>query len=324
MRQYLIQLLKILVAVALITYLVLSGDLDWRHFRIYLASPMLFLLSFIGWAALVGLGSVRWWVLLKGVGIEARLSRVIQLNFVGMFFNSTLPGAVGGDIIKAVYVMRDQGTKVKTPAMMTILLDRIVGLIALFMLGGFFSGIHWASIREQPKLVPLVSLIAAVCVGSAIFLMLVFGSESKLERTVTRLLQPYESGPRGILRSIWTALLVYKSQPMSILYAILISIVMQSAYMMYFAYLTYQLEGSINIEGFCTVYPIGILMTAIPLAPAGLGVGHVAFEQLYKWVGMNSGANVFNLYVLIQLVFNLSGVVPYLMMRKDSFVAKEA
>jgi uncharacterized membrane protein YbhN (UPF0104 family) len=60
------------------------------------------------------------------------------------------------------------------------------------------------------------------------------------------------------------------------------------------------------------IFPFGTLATAIPLAPGGLGVGHAVFDKLFHLVGLPGGANVFNIYVLSQLVLNLLGFIPYL------------
>jgi hypothetical protein len=63
------------------------------------------------------------------------------------------------------------------------------------------------------------------------------------------------------------------------------------------------------------IFPFGILVTAIPLAPGGLGVGHAAFDKLFSLVGLPGGANVFNVYVLSQLFLNLLGIFPYLSLK---------
>jgi hypothetical protein len=58
--------------------------------------------------------------------------------------------------------------------------------------------------------------------------------------------------------------------------------------------------------------PMGLLTTAIPIAPAGLGVGHVAFAALFSLAGSEHGAEIFTMYVTIQIVINLTGVFFYL------------
>ena len=60
------------------------------------------------------------------------------------------------------------------------------------------------------------------------------------------------------------------------------------------------------------IFPIGILTTALPIAPAGLGIGHVAFDRLYALIGQENGANIFNIYFVSMVAFNLLGSLSYL------------
>ena len=52
------------------------------------------------------------------------------LGFIGVVFNLVIPGAVGGDLIKAAYLVRMHIKK--TQAIASMVIDRIVGLLALF------------------------------------------------------------------------------------------------------------------------------------------------------------------------------------------------
>ncbi len=75
----------------------------------------------------------RWHLLLKAQGLALPFRRATSLYFVGQFFNSFMPGSVGGDIIKAYFAARRTRHK-RTEAVSTIMLDRIVGLLALLAL----------------------------------------------------------------------------------------------------------------------------------------------------------------------------------------------
>ena len=65
-----------------------------------------------------------------------------------------------------------------------------------------------------------------------------------------------------------------------------------------------------------TFIPIGFIAVAIPISPAGLGVGHVAFEKLFGYFSIDGGANFFNLYFLSLVFINLFGFIPYIMSGK--------
>lgn len=76
------------------------------------------------------LAALRWWFLMKVQGIHLSFRVVIALTFIGQFFNSFLLGAVGGDIIKAVYLQKYAPNQ-KTHATLSIIMDRVLGLLIL-------------------------------------------------------------------------------------------------------------------------------------------------------------------------------------------------
>ena len=57
--------------------------------------------------------------------------------------------------------------------------------------------------------------------------------------------------------------------------------------------------------------PIGLITVAIPVAPGGIGIGHIAFESLYQLAGLSGGADIFNLFVIVQLGVFMLGGIPY-------------
>ncbi len=75
----------------------------------------------------------RWQVLLEGAGAAGlRFGRLVELYFVGNFFNAFLPSGFGGDVVRAVEVTRDIPADVATGS---VFLDRLTGLMALFAMG---------------------------------------------------------------------------------------------------------------------------------------------------------------------------------------------
>ncbi len=61
-----------------------------------------------------------------------------------------------------------------------------------------------------------------------------------------------------------------------------------------------------------TFVPAGFIAVAIPISPAGAGVGHLIFNQLFSFVNISNGASLFNLYFLAAVCINLLGIIPYL------------
>jgi len=76
----------------------------------------------------------RWKLLLDAQGIKLPLWRIFELYFIGHFFNAFMLGSVGGDLVKAFFVVKAVPDK-KTEAVSTIFIDRLIGLLALVALG---------------------------------------------------------------------------------------------------------------------------------------------------------------------------------------------
>ena len=47
---------------------------------------------------------LRWWLLLRSQSIFIPFFSAVRLHFLGLFYNNCMPGAVGGDLIRAWYV----------------------------------------------------------------------------------------------------------------------------------------------------------------------------------------------------------------------------
>src|SRR5947209_14373190 len=74
--------------------------------------------------------AVRWQVLLRVQGIRLTNMRVAGLFLIGMFYNQFMPGGTGGDIIKSYLLLKETQDK-KAGALLAVMFDRVVGLIAL-------------------------------------------------------------------------------------------------------------------------------------------------------------------------------------------------
>ncbi|NJL31912.1 MAG: flippase-like domain-containing protein [Phycisphaerales bacterium] len=76
----------------------------------------------------------RWWLLLRARGLVVQPFHAFRLCMVGCFFNYCMPGSTGGDVIKAYYAAKNSDRR--ADAVMTVVIDRIVGLLGLFVLAG--------------------------------------------------------------------------------------------------------------------------------------------------------------------------------------------
>jgi uncharacterized membrane protein YbhN (UPF0104 family) len=88
-------------------------------------------LTFLLFNASLVLRAYRWALLLHGLAAPVRFQRLVELYFVGNFFNTFLPTSFGGDIVRAWEVTTDVSPGV---AAGTVLVDRLTGLLALLVM----------------------------------------------------------------------------------------------------------------------------------------------------------------------------------------------
>ncbi len=327
---FVVNLMKFSIVAVLLIILISSGKLSLNQFMTVLSRPDAIVASIGVWIfGPVILGTTRWWLLMRGAGLSCQFLRAIKLQMIGFFFNTAMPGAVGGDIIKAIYIVRDQnGATGKTPAMLSVVLDRIVGLIGLFAMGVVAALLSLPQLIANPVTADLLRGLVVVVVCSMIFLGVVFIPYKNDKDPILKILSA--KWPLfGVLSGIYVALRNYRDKPGIIFSAIGLSIIVQMIFLWFMGFIGRIMygEAQFNAALIAPIFPFGILVTAIPLAPGGLGVGHAAFETLFSMVGLPGGANVFNVYVLSQLILNLFGIFPYLSLKSKistEAVSKEA
>lgn len=297
--------------------MLITDKLSFSEMSVIFARPDALIASVAVW--IIGpvlLGTLRWWLLIRGASLDCSYLRAMRLQLTGFFFNTAMPGAVGGDIVKAIYIMRDQPSRTrKTPAMLTVLLDRIVGLMGLFVMGIVAALASYDKLSSHPTTNQLLIGLWTVAGLSAIFLAIVFVSHGDGKDPFIKILSYKMPGFRTI-RGVYEAIRAYRDRPMVIFSTIAISVLVQFIFMVFMGFIGRVLYGpSFDAALLAPIFPFGTLVTAIPLAPGGLGVGHAAFDRLFALVGLPGGANVFNIYVVSQLLLNLLGVVPYLSLK---------
>ena len=75
------------------------------------------------------------------------------------------------------------------------------------------------------------------------------------------------------------------------------------------------INPEVTIWDLFSILPIGMIGAAMPITPAGLGVGHVLFENLFRMLKTDGGASLFNLFFIANTMVNLLGVIPYLFVK---------
>jgi uncharacterized protein (TIRG00374 family) len=123
---------------------------------------------------IVELGAiVRWQILLKVQGINLTNARITALFFIGMFYNQFLPGGTGGDIVKTYLLWKETPGK-KPGALLAVMFDRMVGLVALIIITGVLIFLRYNWLTSTPPTRPYVWLVLIIFGASVLFLSTTF------------------------------------------------------------------------------------------------------------------------------------------------------
>ncbi|MBT4790200.1 MAG: flippase-like domain-containing protein [Halobacteriovoraceae bacterium] len=318
-------LLKFSFAAGLIYWLVTSGKIDFSLLSQLMNKPLTIALIVIALQLDHMLVAFRLKVLIqKRAAKSINFLKLFISNWIGIFFNSVLPGSVTGDLIKIFYIQELDKNLTKKFLLISVLVDRVVGLIGLVLVGGITSLIHYKTLTALSyEVEKLVQVNIALVLGVFLTLGLIFFLP-QLPPLISQFFQKKNimAGLFNKLEEIWNDLCLFRNR---LLLLIGLSVLVQSGAVLIFWYLTSPFaQGDFNLTTAFSIMPIGFISIAIPIAPAGLGVGHAVFDKLLGFFSITNGASLFNIYFFIVMFSNLTGVIPYILYpRKKKSVLKK-
>jgi uncharacterized membrane protein YbhN (UPF0104 family) len=301
------QLLKLLFGPAFLAWMVHSG-------RVNLHQVVGGLLHWQAMAAILillyiqpGITAWRWNLLLRAQEIRLPYRRAFGLTMIGLMFNVAIPGAVGGDLMKGYYITRANAGR-RTSAATSILMDRLLGLLGLFLLAVLVVAANYGE---------LVQNVATRRLGAVLVIGLIGG--------IGVLFTSALAGPRlaqcshlpGVVRNVFRSLSGYHEGISVILIAVTVSILSHflSGMAYYIALRSTGRAADISVAYFFLLVPMGLVATAVPLSPGGIGVGQAAFFALFRIVSAPhaaAAADAFTVYQVATILVSLSGCWWYL------------
>jgi uncharacterized protein (TIRG00374 family) len=264
---------------------------------------------------------VRWYFLVRAQRLPFTLTNALRLGMVGYFFNTFLPGSVGGDVVKAVFIARGQSRR--TVAVATVLLDRAVGLWGLCWLVAMVGAVGWfAGLLTGPAERVLqsivVSAVGIVALSVVLWALLGLLPDRRADRFSRRL-----EGIPGVGHSaaeFWRAVWMYRRESRSVWLALLLALVGHVFFVLcfYFSALTLQDQGDVpSLVGDFLIIPIGMAIQAGFPSPGGIGGGELVFGYLYERIGYSAANGVLMslVYRSVTWILGLTGYLVYLQMR---------
>jgi uncharacterized membrane protein YbhN (UPF0104 family) len=254
---------------------VLDHSLDGRVFA----------LAFVIYLVGMCLSFVRWYWLVGVVEPSFTLGGAFLLGFIGNLFNLVIPGAVGGDLIKAAYLVRMEVNK--TQAIASMVIDRLLGLLGLFILAGIAGAVAWPLASANVHRL-IVVVWCAVGVGFA-------GLAAIFNQSLTRRFPGLLVGHgkvATVLRELNVMSLTYRRRLGIIARSLAFSSFIHSLFVVAFYLVSRTLfrENLPSLGQHFLMVPLVLFSTAVPVPFGALGVSEHISEELFRLVAHPGGA----------------------------------
>jgi len=311
-RRTIVSLVVPLVLLFLIFRVALNVDVNELLDGIGRSNKLLILAGFVVFYAGFPLRGYRWALLLKGTGFRLRTRDATEIIFLSWLVNCLVPAKLG-DLYRA-YLLKINSSVSLSRTVGTVFIERILDLFAIATLGlaaGFWS--------FRDGLPSEIQIVAAIGVGVMVLLALGLLTMRNFGRRILvrlplphRALELYDRFEEGVFGAVGLRALPG-------LVVLTGGIWATEALRLYFVVQALNFPGvQLGLSGAVFVALIGSLLTAVPLAPAGLGVVelgvagvlvgayHVSLSQATTIVLVDRTISVFSIIVLGSIAYWIS------------------
>ncbi len=266
------------------------------------ADVPLLLAGFVLMGGIFPLQAYRWLILMRCRGLAVRYFKAFRLTMVGVFFNFCMPGTTGGDVVKAYYAAKGSGKRGE--AVMSVVFDRISGLVGLVLLAGLV-GLFMIG-DELARVITIAIWIgfAGILLVAAVYFSHRLRTGLGIDAFVSRLHRV------PLLQRIDETASAYRHNKGTVVAATLVSLPIHIANTLSMALAGYALGIETTIGLLLVVLPIVILAAAVPISYQGLGVMEglsIAFLLDPVTATANQIVGMLLLFRIFIIVFGLLG-----------------
>lgn len=313
--------LRIAVTALILVYI--GTRLDWRELsaQIGRARPWWLLAACFMFGVSYFLGAVRWWFLLAVQNIRLPFPVVARLTFVGQFFNAFMLGAIGGDLMRTVLLLKHTPNQ-RTHATLSVIMDRSVGLLLLLIGCALVLPWQWEALRGSQPSRDVLSTLIFVLVVMIVTLLLVF-------------LMPYHRAPQRLKR-LWrrvpshhvvelavTGLRQHRVSLKSTLGALSTGILLTGVLVVAGRFIATGIDLRVGYVQMLVILSAVICATSLPISVGGHGVREAVFVVMFSSLTLDGGSPLASgikeravlfsvLFFLMTLVWSVFGGFVYL------------
>jgi glycosyltransferase 2 family protein len=279
---------------------------QWGNFPIILTSCF-----FLVCAQLLSV--IRLILLLRTIRFSLRFFEGLKLNMIGLFFNTVLPGVLGGDFVKGYYLFKSEEA-MKGKSIGILLMDRICGLLAIFFIGSASMG--YLMMQQSQFLLPyrqeLQVLLAGILLCFALFgIIFILGKSPdirlKIKQKISLIFRGY------VLQNLISGFGALLQNGRTFVYCFLISLAMQVLSLSGLLVLGRIVDGIMpDVLALTAVSSVVIVVSVIPVTPGNLGWTELLAAFAWSAVGSDAGAEIFLYWRIVTVFCALPGGIFYL------------
>jgi uncharacterized protein (TIRG00374 family) len=265
--------------------------------------------------------SWRWRMLLRVHDVRMRFWRILELTMIGQFFSTVGVGTTGGDVFKIFYVTKAVPQQ-KAAVAFTVVVDRVIGLIALLLFGAVLSATQLPLLLSRPGTAKLTYTFYFFVVGGLTASILASLGPVLLQNAKLRsLLDPLLSGRR---RASLFAAYERSARAFGTNVTALIASLPSHASTTMMAYCVLRamnLNHKIpDLVAFCAIIAMVNMLIALPIAISGIGVRESLFTWFFALLGIpGDQAVTFSLtYFALNILWCLAGGPFYFLYRHET------
>ena len=317
-KKILLSTARVLLATVLIVWLWQKGFLDLGQLQQSLKISY-FILGLFVCASSIVVNNWRWWILVRAVEEDHSFFYLLKLTFLGLFFNHAIPGGVGGDVIKGYYLVKEKRER-RANALMSIIMDRLVGFWAMSFMALGSVVLRWDLIESSYSLrLITMGVLGVFLLFTGLFIIARLVSTESLRERFELFLNRFSLLDKfiGVFLKAYQVLNVYMKQPAVIFKTFILSLLSQGLAVV-FMIMAGRMMGFLDLDvmAYFFTVPLVFIVSAVPIAPAGIGVGQAASLYLFNLViGEEStlGPNVISSYQIMLFLMSLVGAYFYAM-----------
>lgn len=266
----------------------------------------------------------RWGLLLAVQGVHLRFWSLWRLTMIGAFFNLAIPGAVSGDLLKMAFIAR-QAPEKKAESVLTIMLDRVVGILGLFIIATVMVLVSLRALlalEPQYRAIQLAAFTVGLgSVGGIVAVLLVELRQQLVRLRWLRAVISFGAAklPHAVVDTVQRlidALELYRRKRGAILAALAMSIAVHSC----IGLGLFCLGQGVGAEGlrvgdYFLAAQVGNAVSAIPVTPGGMGTRDLTIKECLEAQGGFPGEKVGSvplIYSLVMVSWALVGAMVFI------------